>query len=153
MITIDSADFQITSNPPVGSDDQSLIMDIDKEDEQIDTNFGKIFMFCLFKAQYVKVNTKMNNPQQFKDIVDVYLSKHNIPYTRDSSGSMIVYRCPFDSSCSFCVRGGVCRSKVVSRRGMLLFMSFQIGVLCVKQVQINHTCNWQSVLFLTVSNT
>ena len=45
MIMIESTVFLVTSNSPICSADQSIIMDIDKEDEQIDTNFGKVSMF------------------------------------------------------------------------------------------------------------
>ena len=53
MIILEFSVFQITLNPSICSADQSFIMDIDKEDEQIDTNYD-ICVFvdskhCLFR--------------------------------------------------------------------------------------------------------
>lgn len=62
---------------------------------------------------------KIESYNYFKEITDVYLSKHCIPYTRDSSGSSVVYRCPFVDNCSFCIRGGISRSKTPEKKGIL----------------------------------
>lgn len=76
-------------------------------------------------AFFVQTNAKIDNVQEFKSLVDIYLSKHNIPYSRESSGSCILYRCPFSDTCSFCIKGGICRSKSPGKKG---FYFGSIGV-------------------------
>ena len=50
MIILEFSVFQITLNPSICSAGQSFIMDIDKEDEQIDTNFGMISVYLLIRS-------------------------------------------------------------------------------------------------------
>ena len=93
-------------------------MDIEKEDAAIDEQFGKNFLSLFWIALFVQPNSKLDNIHHFKNLADVYLSKHNIPYSRESSGSCIKYRCPFSVECNFCIKGGICRSKSPGKRGI-----------------------------------
>lgn len=92
-------------------------MDIAKADEEIDFNFSRNHPLRSLKDCQVRVNSKISSSKLFKEIVDVYLCKHNIPYTHDSSGSQIAYRCPFDNACTFSIRAGVSRSHSTGKRG------------------------------------
>lgn len=70
-----------------------------------------------YVALLIQPKTKIDNYNTFKEIADVYLSKYKIPYTRDTSGSSIVYRCPFLETCTFCIRGAISRSKSPGKKG------------------------------------
>lgn len=76
-------------------------------------------------ALFIQPNAKIESYQFFKEITDVYLSKHKIPYTRETSGSSVVYRCPFVDSCAFSIRGGISRSKVPGKKGISTFIVHQ----------------------------
>ncbi len=69
----------------------------------------------------IRDSSGIENVQFFRQITDVYLCKHNIPYASECTGSCVKYRCPFSKSCSFCIKGGICRSKLSGKKGIACF--------------------------------
>ena len=66
----------------------------------------------------IKQKVVLESADLLRNIVDVYLCKHGIPYTRESSGSGVVYHCPFSANCNFRITSTICRSKSPGKRGI-----------------------------------
>ena len=103
-------------------------MEPEKNDGDIDEQFCIPTLFRSYIADIVKVNGTVEDSKVLKSIADIYLSMHNIPFSRDVSGSSIVYRCPFRKDCQFRIQGGICRSKDINRKGNYGFMNSLIIV-------------------------
>ena len=90
----------------------------------------------------------IDNVRLFRRITDVYLCKHNIPYASESTGSCVRYRCPFTKSCSFCIKGGISRSKLSGKKGVAWCIALSVGILSLQSICLNHSCNWETVFRL-----
>lgn len=120
-------------------------MDIEKDLLNIDEQFCWSLINLSYVALLIQPKTKIDNYNTFKEIADVYLSKYKIPYTRDTSGSSIVYRCPFLETCTFCIRGAISRSKSPGKKGIWWILLFNVGILSIKSICLQHSCKWQEV--------
>ena len=123
-------------------------MDIDKEDEAIDLQFSTCRLWRFTIDSMIRDTNGIDNVRLFRRITDVYLCKHNIPYASESTGSCVRYRCPFTKSCSFCIKGGISRSKLSGKKGVAWCIALSVGILSLQSICLNHSCNWETVFRL-----
>ena len=121
-------------------------MDIDKEDEAIDLQFSICRAWGFTVDTMIRDTNGIENARLFRRIADVYLCKHNIPYASESTGSCVRYRCPFTKSCSFCIKGGISRSKVSGKKGAVCSILLNVGILSLQSICLDHSCNWETVM-------
>lgn len=101
------------------------VLNIEEINRRIDEDFRLHVQDLWFIENTVKTGNILDNPSVFKDIVDVYLCKNNIPHKRESTGSGVIYCCPFTKNCSFRITSCRSRSKQQHKHGISPWLEFR----------------------------